>query len=354
MMFLSTLPSIALALSSAGLTGSSGDAPRAPDIAETRIYQIRQTVALHDVPADAREVRLWVPIPTDGAWQHVLERKVVEAPAGWKLEKQPVSNGEMVVASSRGKDTVQVVVETTVLRQSPVFDLAAPGPGDIQAALFTEELQTDAPLMSADAKVVELASKACSGEKDPSRKVVMLLDAVADVADHYSKDATKPSCGRGAAEDCLTNGGGCCTDLHSLFIAAARSQGIPARMQFGYRLKPDKENTEYDPSYRCWVEYFLPNTGWVPTDIVVADAGETTARKDMYGTIDARRVWLWQGRGLDLVPRQSGAPIQTMLCGWAEIDGKPVDVLPAADGTPSLLRRTILFKELTPKEAGKQ
>ena len=70
--------------------------------------------------------------------------------------------------------------------------------------------------------------------------------------------------------------------------------------------------------------------------------------------LDARRVWLWQGRGLDLVPKQNGEPIQTMLCGWAEIDGKPVDVLPAADGSPSKLRRTIRFKELTPKEAGKQ
>jgi hypothetical protein len=182
---------------------------------------------------------------------------------------------------------------------------------------------------------------------------VKLLDAVADVADHYSKDATKPHCGRGAAEDCMTNGGGCCTDLHSLFIAAARSQGVPARMQFGYRLKPDKADTDYDPSYRCWVEFFLPDAGWVPTDIVVADAGEAAARPAQYGTLDARRVWLWQGRSLELVPKQSGAPIETMLCGWAEIDGVPVDVLPAADGTPSKLRRTIRFKELASKDAAK-
>jgi hypothetical protein len=204
--------------------------------------------------------------------------------------------------------------------------------------------------MLADAQVTELAKKACQGETDPCKKVVRILDAVADSADHYSKDPKKPNCGRGSAQDCLVNGGGCCTDLHSLFIAAARSQGIPARIQFGYRLNPAKENTDYDPSYRCWVEYYLQGLGWVPTDIVVADAGEPAARAKNYGTLDAKRVWLWSGRGLELQPKASNPSIETMSCGWAEIDGVPVDVLPAADGTPSKLRRTIRFTDLTPKD----
>jgi len=323
-----------------------------PRIAETRIYQIRQTVSLNDVPEGAKEVRLWVALPSDGAWQHVLDRKVIAAPEGWTFAKQPESNGEMVFARTPAQSKVEVIVETTVVRQSPVFDLNGATVGEIQKELFTDELATDAPLMSVDDQVMQLASKSCGTEKDPRKKVVKLLNAVADAADHYSKDPSKPSCGRGAAEDCLKNGGGCCTDLHSLFIAVARAQGIPSRMQYGYRLKADKEGTDYDPSYRCWVEYFLPNAGWVPTDIVVADGGEASARAAQFGTLDARRVWLWQGRDLELVPKQNGDPIQTMSCGWAEIDGKPVDVLPAADGTPSKLRRSIHFKDLTPKDAG--
>jgi hypothetical protein len=340
-----------LTLLTALLTVAASGTSGAPTITESRIYQIRQTVSVRDVPANAREVRLWVPIPTDGPWQRVLDRRVVEAPAGWKLEKQPNTGGEMIVATSKGSAAAQVVVEMTVVRQSPKFDLAAPTTGALQPELFKDELRKDAPLMSAGPEVSSLALKACENETDPRRKVVRLLDAVADAADHYSKDPTKPKCGRGAAEDCLANGGGCCTDLHSLFIAAARSLGIPTRIQFGYRLNAQKEDTEYDPSYRCWVEYYLPDSGWVPTDLVVADAGEKTARGANYGTLDARRVWLWQGRDLELSPKQSGAPIQTLLCGWAEIDGVPVDVLPAADGTPSKLGRTIRFKDLTPKDA---
>ncbi len=327
--------------------------PDAVRIAESRTYKIRQTVTLADVPTTAKEVKMWVPVPADAAWQRVLDRRVVEAPKGWRLVHQPMSNAEMIVTTSKGGEPAKVVVETTVVRESPVFDLSKATGGDFQPALFANELKSDTPLMSVDGQVSDLAKKACAGESDPRKKVVKILDAVADAADHYSKDATKPNCGRGSAQDCLTQGGGCCTDLHSLFIAAARSQGIPARIQFGYRVKPDKEGQEYDPSYRCWVEFYLTGLGWVPTDVVVADAGEAAKRMANYGTLDARRVWLWQGRSLELEPRQAAGPIETMSAGWAEIDGVAVDVLPSKDGKPSKLGRTITFTEITPKIAAK-
>jgi transglutaminase-like putative cysteine protease len=239
-------------VSSTPLTVVADETSSAPKVAESRTYRIRQTVTLADVPATAKEVRLWVPIPADGAWQHVLDRRVVEAPEGWSLVHQPECDADMVVVTTKGGGSPKVVVETTVVRESPKYDLAAYAGQELQPRLFSAEMRPDAPLMSAaDMRVSELATKACAGETNLGRKVVKLLDAVADVADHYSKDATKPNCGRGAAEDCLDNGGGCCTDLHSLFIAAARQQGIPARIQFGYRLKADKMDTEYDPSYRC-------------------------------------------------------------------------------------------------------
>jgi hypothetical protein len=325
-------------------TGDAAASCAPATVSEVRTWRIRQTVRLNDVPAPAKDVRLWVALPTDGPWQRVLDRRVVEAPAGWSLEAQPGSNGEMIYARTKGAATV--VVETTVRRESPRFDLHAPVAGAIQPELFVDELRTDEPLMSVTDDVLALANAACAGITEPRRKVLALFEAVANGADHYSKDPSKPKCGRGAAEDCMANGGGCCSDLHSLFIACARSQGIPARFQMGYRVKPEMEGKEYDPSYRCWAEVYLAGSGWVPTDLVVADAGKPEERAKHYGTLDAKRVWLWQGRQLELSPPQSGGPIGTMLVGWAEIDGVAVDVLPADDGTPSKLARTIQFEEV--------
>jgi hypothetical protein len=139
--------------------------------------------------------------------------------------------------------------------------------------------------------------------------------------------------------------------MHSLSTAMARIEGIPTRMQLGCRLRADMEDAEYDPRCCIWIECCLPGSGWVPTDIVVAGAGDREARMKPYGKLDAQRMWLWQGRGFDLVPKQSAPPIQTMPCGWAEVDGAPIDVLPAADKTPSRLKRTIRFQEITPEPA---
>jgi len=330
-------------------------AVEAPRIAETRSYSLVQTVTLHGVEADAERVRVWVPVPGDTAWQRVLDRRVVGAPDGWKLVRQPDARGDLVYIETDGSAAVDgkisVVVELTVERDSPQVDLStgtasSNGADPFQAGLFAEYLRHDATNMTVTPQVRAMAEHACAGESDPRRKVIRLVHAVGEVADHYSKDPSKPHCGRGSAEDCLEHGGGCCTDLHSLFVAMARSQGIPTRIQFGYRLNPAREGVEYDPSYRCWIETWLPGSGWVATDVVVADGGSSADRDAHIGHLDANRVWLWEGRGFDLSPRQSGGPIHTMLAGWAEIDGVTADPLPAADGTPPALRRTIRFDRI--------
>lgn len=359
----------ALAGTALALTRSAlgQDAVIQPRIVERRVIDLTQTVTLDRIPKGAGLVRLWVPIPGDAAFQRVLEQRVVEAPPGWRLEQQTDGRGAFLYAELRNPvdAKVRVVVESVVERTGVLFDLQRakvsngakerarggtdePGGGTtpaIDPRLFADELATDAPLMLADERVRALADEACGSERDPTRQAVLLLRKVSEVADHYSKDATKPTCGRGAASDCMDHGGGCCTDLHSLFIAMARARGIPARMQYGFRALDSREGKEFDPGYRCWVEFFLPELGWVPTDVVASDnAGASNPAQ--WGSLNAGRVWLWSGRSFELTPPSSAGPIHTMTSGWAEIDGTPVDPLPAADGTPPQMTRTIQFKVL--------
>jgi hypothetical protein len=143
----------------------------------------------------------------------------------------------------------------------------------------------------------------------------------------------------------MDHGGGCCSDLHSLFIAMARSRGIASRIQYGYRLLDGREDQDYNPGYRCWVEYFVPGAGWVPTDIVAADNSVET-NPYRWASLSPYRVWLWEGRSFELTPASNSGAIDTMLYGWAEIDGVAVNPLPADDGTPSDLSRTVRYKVL--------
>lgn len=316
-----------------------------PQIIETRTVNLTQTVTLNDIPAGAKNVRLWVPIPTDNNWQRVLDCQVVSAPGTWRIAHQQEGRGDFVYVELQNPNaaTAEVVVRCVVERKGVHFPLETNvAASKLQPVLFEEALDQQSPLMEADDRIQTLADQACGNERDPSKQAMLLMRAVADMADHYSKDASKPKCGRGAAGDCLEQGGGCCTDLHSLFIAMARARELPARIQYGYRLLDAKAGQTFDPGYRCWTEYFVPGAGWVPTDIVAADNADA-ANPVRWASLSATRVWLWEGRSFELTPKAKAGPIHTMLCGWAEIDGKPVDVLPASDGTASKLGRTVRF-----------
>ena len=337
-----------LLLSTAGLAGSPGDAPT---LGETRVYKVRQTVKLDQIPEGAKQVRWWIAVPEDERHQDVLDFAVVSAPGPWRLEREPDRGNRFLYVEVAGPKAAELVavVEFT-LRREPVLtaiDPAAVGPiTDVHRAVYAEDLDPNAPHMKVTPTIVELAKQACGDETNPAVQAQKLLAYVADSADHYSKDPTKPNCGIGDAEDCMANGGGCCTDLHSFFIALARARGIPARLQMGYRVLEKNEGKEVDPGYRCWVEYFLPGYGWVSADIVEADATDGMGPARWFAGLTERRLWLNSGREFTLEPRQAQkTPVNTMIIGHAEIDGVPARVLP--DGAlATQLTRKVHFTEI--------
>lgn len=326
----------------------SNDFPEviSPDFQETRTVELTQKVKLADVPEGAKSVKMWIPFPSDDNWQRVLDVSIDSAPGKWEIVPQPEGRGQFLYVEVTDPEPgdLETSISCLVERQGVHFPLekglAAPV---VQAALFEDSLNLSAPLMIVDEDVRKLAQQAVGKETNVARQAVLLVQKVAEYADHYSKDPTKPHCGRGSAQDCLVNGGGCCTDLHSLFIAMARSRGIAARMQYGYRLLDAKEGAEFNPGYRCWVEYFIPGAGWVPTDIVAADNADE-ANPYRWSSIGPYRVWLWHGRSFELSPKAEHGRVDTMLCGWAEIDGQEVDPLPGKDGSPPQMTRTVSFK----------
>ena len=208
-----------------------------------------------------------------------------------------------------------------------------------QKGLFAEELRLDSPHMEVTEQIRKIVRETCGDEKNPVIVTEKLLNYVADAADHYSKNPNVPNCGVGDAGSCIAKGGGCCTDLHSLFIAAARCAGIPARLQMGYRLQPKNVGIEADPGYRCWAEYFISGSGWIPADIVEADAGDVAGRTRWFTGLTERRVHLNEGRNFDLPFKKNTARVNHMSIAYAEIDGKPARVLPEGDKKPQIARK---------------
>jgi hypothetical protein len=244
--------------------------------------------------------------------------------------------------------TLTTQVEFLLRRRSVFVDLdpAKAGPiTDTHRRLFVDELRQDAPHMEVSPQIAALAAKTCGSESNIAKQASLLLNTVADYADHYSKDPSKPKCSVGDAGDCMTNAGGCCTDMHSMFIALARARGIPARLQMGYRLREANEGKEVDPGYRCWAEYFVPNYGWIPADIVEADDPKGLGRTRWFSGLTERRLWLNEGREFDLAGRAARHRVNTLVIGYAEIDGVEARVLPDGEKLAQL-SRTVHYTEL--------
>jgi hypothetical protein len=344
------LVSAALAFAITGASMAQTATPAVSEMPKTRVYDIRQTVTLKEIPKDAKSVRFWIAIPDDAAGQKLLDFAVTSAPGTWAVTGQPEHGNRFlyVDAAPGGKDTLSLTATFTVRRDPLSVDIDPARAGklnDVHRQAFAEYLDKNAPNMVVDARIQKMADEACGKDDDVFGQVKKLWNVVADTADHYSKDPSKPKCGRGNAEDCLTAEGGCCTDLHSLFIALARARGIPARMWFGYRLQAKNDGKEVDPGYRCWVEYFVPNYGWVATDIVVGDSGDVAGRAAWISALDERRIVLNQGRNHELLPKPAGSRVNNMVPAYAEIDGVAVPVLPDKDGKPAPIIRTVFFTE---------
>ena len=346
------VPSTLLILATLSLVSPLTAATVAP---VTTTYHVEQNVTLSEIPLGTKSVKWWISIPNDDRYQEVLDFNVVSAPGTWSTVRE-LDHGNrfmLVEVTSPQWNSLTTKVEFTLRRRSVFTEIDPAKAGaitDSHRLLFVDALRKDAPHMEASAKIVEFANKTCGTETNIATQANLLLNAVADYADHYSKDPTKPKCSVGDAGDCMTNAGGCCTDMHSMFIALARARGIPARLQMGYRLKEANEGKEVDPGYRCWVEYFVPNYGWISADIVEADAPNGLGRTRWFSGLTERRLWLNEGRELNLIGRAvTDHRVNTMVIGYAEIDGVEARVL-ADESAKKLaqLSRTVRYTEIKP------
>jgi transglutaminase-like putative cysteine protease len=296
----------------------------APTFADT-IYTVRQTFSVKDVPAGAKNVRGWFWMPEDRPEQRVLEFRVTEAPSSLRITRDPRYGRSWIYAEAAG-DKLRVVTEFKVLRRkvSGMADAtkAAPMTAEYSRA-FATELRLDEKYMEVSPEIRLVANDLAGKETNPVLQARKFFQFVIDKSDHYSKFGSSPKglC-LGSAKECMLGTGDCCTDQHALFIALCRARGIPCRLMYGSRLKPENEGKDHDPGYRCWPNFFAPGLGWVPLDISSADTVPAERAAEWFGGLDENRMEWAEGRDFDLEPRSAVRP-DLVIRGWVEVDGKP-------------------------------
>jgi len=284
-----------------------------------RQFTFHYGFTVKNVPA-AERVRVWFPAAHSDEYQDV---RIISAKGDLPLKKTRESRfGNEIyyadVSKSKSGDLHFEVVYDVTRREH--LSLGMNHPRLINASLSKKEseqyLAAD-KLVPITGRPAELAAQVVAGETTQMNKARAIYDYVFT---NMRYDKTGNGWGHGDVLYACDAKKGNCTDFHSLFIAMARSQGIPARFEIGFPLPSDKNSGEV-AGYHCWAEFFNPQNGWIPVDI--SEAWKHPEKKDyFFGAHDDNRVQFAIGRDLRLSPPQQGEPLNYLIYPYVEIGGK--------------------------------
>jgi transglutaminase-like putative cysteine protease len=157
------------------------------------------------------------------------------------------------LASYSGPHNESVIIAKGVIETSDSAGVVQGLTEFVPPRIFLRET----PTTRAGQAIRDLAQRACP--MPTINGFHRLMNAVRDAID-YEIGATGQHTD---AETALTDGRGVCQDHAHVFIAAARSVGVPARYVNGYFLSGADEPSE---AHHAWAEVWLDGLGWVGFD----------------------------------------------------------------------------------------
>jgi transglutaminase-like putative cysteine protease len=285
---------------------------------DSRHFTFHYGFTVKNLPT-GKKVRIWIPAAQSDAYQEV---KIVSTKGDLPLKKTRESRfGNDIYfseATSATQPELYFEVEYDVVRNERAA--LNPAPHLVVTALAIKERQED---LQPDALVpitglpADLAVKVTEGKTQPLDKARAIYDYVFTTMKY---DKTGTGWGHGDVLYACDAKKGNCTDFHSLFIAMARSQGIPARFEIGFPLPPDKHSAEI-AGYHCWSDFYVDGKGWIPVDI--SEVWKHPEKRDyFFGSHDVNRVQFSMGRDLRLNPPQEGKPLNYFVYPYVEVDGQ--------------------------------
>lgn len=270
-------------------------------------FEFRYEVTLPEMKQPAR---MWIPVPRTDRFQTV-NLLSVETPVQHRmLEEEANGNTIMYLELSPEQSGKKVLLTYDVHRQEkmPYMENSAP------------EKYLDASLLMPVSDRFRTLADSIIGNKRHDGTLMQaraLYDYIIDNMRYmkwgeYGKGDAVYAC------DALT---GNCTEFHSLFIALARSAGIPSRFAIGASVPSERDEGGID-GYHCWAEFYSEGKWW-PVDI--SEANKYTALATYYfGRHPANRIEFSRGRDLRPEPGPRSGPINFLAYPVMEVAGRPV------------------------------
>jgi transglutaminase-like putative cysteine protease len=273
--------------------------------------------------AGAKVARIWIPLPNEAEGQTLVSLPI---PKAAKFSRDPATGNRFAyyefAPAAAAPAKVELALDVSRVPVAVAQDRPNVHPALEEAlAVWLKQDRLGAPEVARAKALAAIGPAKTTWEK--ARAIY------GEIFDSMTYDKTEPGWGNADVARACKVGKGNCTDFHGLFVAMCRSQGIPARMEMGLAVKPDKP-TETVGSYHCWASFYAPEHGWVPVDIsapraAVADPKNASAEQRYAGfaRLDPWRIGFGRGTDSALSPPGSG-PVRFGLDPVLEVDGKRI------------------------------
>ena len=292
---------------------SSASAPGGPDADRPREVFFTYAARLSQIPARARQLRVWLPLAKTGPEQQIL-RRLVRSPVPYAITEDPEYGNDMLYLSVA--PPLPESLEVTIEYQARLLGLAgSSGEPPPTSGELARDLQPRG-LVIVDGEVRARAQRATVRRATLAEKARGIYDAVIQ---QVAYDKRVPGWGRGDTRRVCLLGAGNCTDFHSLFISMALAERIPARFKIGVVIP--EESAGVIPGYHCWAEFYEKGQGWVPVD--ASEAWKHPELADYYfGAHHANRLLISMGRDIQLVPEPQHGSVNMFFYPYVELDGR--------------------------------
>ena len=287
-----------------------------------RSFQFEYKATVKDIPTNAMQVDVWIPVPHDSPFQKITDLQI-EAPYPYRTSTAQYGNSVLHIRLNKPQQaTFTVTMRFNAVRKEHIQErLKQANDSAVKEARdpdMARWLQADR-LAPIDGKVKLWAKEVvdAAGAKTELEKVRAIYNHVVSTVKY---DKSGQGWGRGDIYYACDARRGNCTDFNAIVIGYCRSLGIPARFAIGFPLPADR-GTGQIGGYHCWAEVYVKGIGWIPID--ASEAAKNPAKREyFFGAHDENRVELSIGRDVNLNPKQGGDPLNYFVYPYVEVDGK--------------------------------
>jgi transglutaminase-like putative cysteine protease len=283
---------------------------------EPRVFEFTYELMPGELPL-GEAVDIYIPLPAEHAGQLILEQSLQSSIPGSRGLEMRHDNGYYRITKPAGSDgPISASLRWTVSRNT-VHAGSDMTLGDAERAQFLAP-NALVPVGHEVLKPILKEIRRQRADESPAATARAIYDWVVDNVE-YKKVGT--GWGNGDTFWACTERYGNCTDFHALFVALARSEGIPARFEIGFPVPQTRQAGDIG-GYHCWVQFYLPGEGWIPIDASEA-AKNPDERELFYGTHPADRIHFTTGRDLVVSEASERDPLNYFIYPYVEVDGKP-------------------------------